>query len=184
MVQPRRFSLAVIAIAATLAVAPTGCGDSATGGLHDDGSGFEARVDVRSGPSGENPSGTAWMDGLGDFAPRWDVNVTCLSVTGKTAVIGFSGDVNEIYGWGERYPVAGLIRIVDGGGPNSSQDSLEWADVRGPLDGDRIPGPTACSEYPSTFPGRHGPGVNQQGDLVVTDLQPTPTSKAVQGGLR
>jgi hypothetical protein len=151
-------------------------GDSVTGTLLDP-AGQRAVVDAHSGPFGENPTGTAGLGSSGIFAPVWELDVTCLSVTGNTAVVGFSGTVATIFGFGEVRPTAGLIRIVDGGGPASRQDTLEFVSVEGAIDGPPIPGPTSCATYPAGFPLRHGPIVNGEGDLVVTDAQPLPTSK-------
>jgi hypothetical protein len=149
-----------------------------------DASGLAGRVDARSGASGEMPSGTA-LFGYPDssLAPRYDLDVTCLSVSGKTAVVGFTGTLSTYYDWGEQYPTAGLIRAVDGGGSGSELDSLEFASVDGPQDGAPIPGPTTCSSYPGSYPQRHGPIVNHEGDLVINDGPPVPTSKAqCEGG--
>jgi hypothetical protein len=167
---------AVLALpGAASAQAPTG--DSVVGTLLA-ASGEAALIDAHSGPSGENPSGTARF-GTPDstFAPLWELDVTCLSVDGHTALIGFSGTVATIFGFGELYPTAGLIRVVDGGGPASGKDSVEFVSVEGPIDGPTIPGPTTCSAYPGAFPLRHGPITNSQRDLQVTDVQPFPTTK-------
>jgi hypothetical protein len=152
-------------------------GDSVVGTLLD-ASGPAALIDAHSGPSGEDPTGTARF-GIPEstFAPLWELDVTCLSVESHTALIGFSGTVATIFEFGEVYPTAGVIRVVDGGGPASGLDSVEFASVEGPIDGPAIPGPTTCSAYPGAFPLRHGPITNSQRDLVVTDVQPFPTSK-------
>jgi hypothetical protein len=104
--------------------------------------------------------------------------VTCLSASGHTAIVGFTGWHSTYYGWGETYPTAGLIRAVDGGGAGSKLDSLEFASTTGPQDGAPIPGPTTCSSYPGPYSEPHGPIVNNQGDLVVTDGPPLPESNA------
>jgi hypothetical protein len=180
--------LVVSGAVAIVAGALTGCslpGDSVSGGMLAS-AGWSAHVDARSGPAGENPTGTAWIDGGSSLAPRWDVEVTCLHVSGKTAIVGFTGTHSTYVGWGERYPSAGLIRIVDGGGVASRLDSLEFASIEGEQDGPPIPGPATCSEYPGPFGPSRAPGVNQDGDLKVTDAKPLPTSKqqCANGGWR
>jgi hypothetical protein len=109
------------------------------------------------------------------LGPDWHVSVSCLAVSGNSAVIGFSG---ARYFMGELSPVAGLIRVVDGGGPGSGLDSFEWADTTGPPGGPAIPGPTDCSSYPSHFVPSMVLAFNRTGgNLVVADAQPVPTSK-------
>jgi hypothetical protein len=172
--------LAALALGPVLAFA--GCRDTVTGTVQD-ASGLAGRVEAQSGPSGGNPSGTA-LFGSPDssLAPRWDLKVTCLSASGHTAIVGFTGTLSTFIGFGETYPTAGLIRAVDGGATGSGLDSLEFASTEGPQDGAPIPGPTTCSSYPGPYPGQHGPIVNNEGDLVVTDGAPPPTSK--EGRLR
>jgi hypothetical protein len=153
----------------SFAQAPTG--DSAIGTLID-ASGPAARVDATSGAAGENASGTARFGyAQGSLTPLWELDVTCLSVTGHTAVIGFTGTYTTYFTTGEVHPTAGLIRAVDGGGPASGQDTAEFASVEGAIGGPPIPGPTTCSSYPGGYPLLHGPIVNSEGDLVVTDAQ-------------
>jgi hypothetical protein len=161
--------------AASFAQAPTG--DSAVGTLIDP-TGLAGRIDATSGASGENASGTARFGHVeASLTPLWELRVTCLAVTGRTAVIGFTGTYATYFGWGETYPTAGLIRAVDGGGPGSRQDTAEFASVTGEMDGPPIPGPTNCSSYPGGYPGPRAPIVNSEGDLVVTDTQALPRSK-------
>jgi hypothetical protein len=162
--------------AASSAQAPAG--DSVTGELFDQ---FETGVsvfpplDVRSGPAGENPTGTAAWHVGGGLGPTWNVDATCLAVDGKTAVFGFSGTLFEI---GPRLPVAGLARVTDGGGPASGLDSFEWAQVTGTEGGPPIPGPTDCSSYPAGFQPQGPTAFNRTaGDIVITDTPAAPTSK-------
>jgi hypothetical protein len=154
--------------------AQTPAGDSVVGTLNDSATGVRhVDLNARSDPSGGQPTGTALWHLGGGLGPDWNAVVTCLSVSGNTAIVGFSGTFRLA---GLTSPTAGLIRVVDGGGPNSRQDTFEWADVVGPVDGAPIPGPTDCSVYPSTFrPGAQG--VNEGGDLVVTDTANLPTTK-------
>jgi hypothetical protein len=136
-----------------------------------------ADVNVRSGASGENPSGSATWASRVD---RWTASeISCLAVNGRTAVIGFSGELIDIFfeDNDEVIPIRGLLRIVDGGGPNSARDSFEWALLTQALAEPPLPGPTDCSSYPSIFGPTHGPVLNRQGDVVVTDAQPLPSTK-------
>jgi hypothetical protein len=137
--------------------------------------------DAHSAPSGENPSGTATWHAGGGEGPTWNVQITCLHVTGRTAVAGFSGTVSFFL---TVDPVAGLFRVVDGGGPGSSQDTFEWAQTEGPDRGAAIPGPTSCASYPASFtPSIVGVTHNVSGDLVVADGAPPVTrAQCRQGG--
>jgi hypothetical protein len=71
------------------------------------------------------------------------------------------------------------MRVVDGGGPASGQDSFEWAETLGPVDGAPIAGATDCSSYPASFPPSGGPAFNRtSGNIVVSDASPPlPTIK-------
>jgi hypothetical protein len=170
--------VAVLLAGVPQAAAQAPVGDSVTGDLFDQ---FETGVqvfdfDARSGPAGENPTGLASWHVGGGLGPSWSASVSCLAVSGTTAVIGFSG---TLYFMGELSPDAGLIRVVDGGGPQSGQDSFEWAETTGVPGGPVIPGPTECSSYPAGFP----PSVSATafnrtgGNLIVSDATTAPTSK-------
>jgi hypothetical protein len=121
-----------LALGSSPAPAQTPVGDSAVGRIVELGEPpariAGAEIDVHSGPSGESPTGTAsWgAGGAGDFSTA--SVITCLAVTDRTAVVGFSG-TNTFFS--SEIPIAGLLRVVDGGGPNSSQDTFEWADIHG-----------------------------------------------------
>jgi hypothetical protein len=173
--------LLITGVAQAAAQAPVG--DSVTGDLSDPGDPFindlglwVHALDARSGTAGENPTGAiSWeIPSVKDIG--WFTDVTCLAADGNTAVIGFSGTATFA---GFRGPVAGLVRVVDGGGPASGQDSFEWAEVGGPF-GDidsPIPGPTDCSSYPGTYQP-HDIGFSRaSGDIVVTDTPVRPTAK-------
>ena len=135
-------------------------------------------VDARSGPSGEDPAGTLTLDervvgaGIHD-----ETQVTCLSVADHVAIIGVTGTrrVTLIVGTFS-VSVAGLIRVTDGGGPDSGLDTFEFDLEQGPLvppPPPPLPGPTDCSAFPAGLPLFH----NEQGDLVVTDTRALHISK-------
>ena len=70
--------------------------------------------------------------------------------------------------------IAGLIRITDGGA--SGPDTIEFDIEQGPFfpqPPEPLPGPTDCSEFPAGLPVN----VAAEGDLVVHDAPPLPTSK-------
>jgi hypothetical protein len=99
---------------------------------------------------------------LGDQGP-----VSCLAVSGNTAIIGFRGAPNG----------STLVRVLDGGSA-PGQDSFA-AVTRYSLDPVVLP-PPDCSSFPplGDFPGQFsGSGVNASGDIIVHDAQPLPTSK-------
>ena len=160
-----------------VALGATGCRDVVKGAVFS-ASGEAGGVNAISGPSGENPTGFAQFGSPDQtFAPFWDLKVTCLSATGHTAIIGFTGTLTT-YDVEGTFPTAGLIRAIDGGGPDSGLDSLEFATITGPKDGAPIPGPTTCSSYPGSYNQPHGPIVNNEDDLVVSDGPPLPESAA------
>jgi hypothetical protein len=178
----RRLLSLAVAVVVVLACLPAAghaqapAGDSVTGEFTDLLTGLRSLgVEAHSGPSGEQPSGTvSWHFG-GGLGPTWSGRVTCLSVAGKTAIIGFSG--TERF-FGEEAPSAGLVRIFDGGGTDSRQDTFEWAATGGEPGGPDIPGPTTCAVYPAAFtPAFEGVSVNEFGDVIVTDSRTFPTSK-------
>jgi hypothetical protein len=167
---------------APMAQAQVPAGDSVVGEVGHFGE-FLFGIDAHSGPYGENPTGTASWHVAGGLGPTTEVTVTCLAVTGKTAVVGYTGTQY----WWYTYPVAGLIRTVDGGGRDTGQDSVEIRGLQGPDSGAPIPGPTDCSSYPSTFPpegkGPPGPRVMPDGDIVITDAPP-PAKASFAGSKR
>src|SRR5215211_2784551 len=108
----RYVGVVVVAAVTWLGLAPstpaqTPQGDSVTGTLFDQ---IETGtsvfgMDAHSGASGENPSGTAdWHVGGGN-GRSWTVSITCLSVTGNMAILGFTGTTRFL---GMETPVAGL----------------------------------------------------------------------------
>ncbi len=140
----------MIALAASASLAA--CRDAVTG---EGGNGFNptiVRIEASSGVSGANPSGTVSFHFGGGNGPDWHGDVSCLSVRGDSAIIGFGeGDFHDL---SETYWVTGLVRIVDNGpGPG---DTFEYVELQtgepgprpGPPPGDPLPGPTDCSTFP------------------------------------
>jgi hypothetical protein len=121
--------------------------------------------DARSGPSGENPTGHMTNHIGGGSAPTFSGDVTCLAVTGNTAVIGAFGVLD--YGFAQP-EIAEWTRVVDGGGPGSRRDTIQNVDLF-----DSTP-PTDCSR-PPVFPSEVF--VVAGGDIVVHDAPPLPTTK-------
>jgi hypothetical protein len=143
---------------------------------------LQLTVDVESGSAGENPAGSVTWSQLGltpGGSPSLTAEATCLSVSGDVAIIGVTGTlVNPALEFGT--PIAGLIRVVDGGGPNSAADRFQFAFQTGTPGGPPLPGPSSCSTFPGTFPtdsAAFPAFVNEVGDVVVTDTQPFPTTK-------
>ena len=138
-------------------------------------------ADARSGPSGENPSGTmTWDQNIFGLFFHNATGVTCLSVKGNVAIVGVSGTRRAAAAGGLSLEawLAGRIRITDGGA--SGPDTMEFDLQQGPFDTfppgpppPSLPGPTDCSAFPAGLPAYVAPG----GELVVTDAPPLPTSK-------
>jgi hypothetical protein len=131
-------------------------------------------ADVHGGPTGRDPIGTVtWTDRIAGDALHTDAHVTCLSVTGRVAIIGVAGTSTSAR-FGYSLPIAGLLRITDGGGPASGLDTFERA-IEGPIP--PLPPPAAPTDC-STFPAGAVAFRNEQGDIVVADAPALPTSKA------
>jgi hypothetical protein len=173
---------AIALFTAALAVlAWSGCDSVVTRGWQTFDGSTLLSIDARSGPSGEQPSGTLGWHVGGGLGPTWLGSVSCLAVSANTAVIGFSGR-HSFGGTTVNAPIAGLVRVADLGGPSSALDTFEWAvGSPGPNNGPPIPGPTDCSTYPGGFTPPSFPplpAVNDFGDVIVTDLSPPlPVSK-------
>src|SRR5690349_17040201 len=91
-------------------IPPDGCLSTPPGTF---GTYLRVAADARSGPSGENPTGTVTLDEryLGGFAHS-ATTVSCLSVTGNVAIIGVSGTSTVTISAGTfNLPISGLIRI-------------------------------------------------------------------------
>jgi len=131
-------------------------------------------ADAHSDPGGRNPSGTmTWTDRIAGDSLRTDAFVTCLSVTGRVAIIGVAGTTTSAR-FSYSLPIAGLLRITDGGGPASSLDTFERA-IQSPIP--PLPPPSAPTDC-SSFPAGTAVFYNEQGDLVVHDSPPLPATKA------
>jgi hypothetical protein len=146
-----------------LVVAPNASGaaqmDTVTANV---GSGIVAiNVSAQSGTSGENPSGQVLWHAGGGLAPTLSGPVTCLNVTGNTAVINFQA---TIFFRGIPSPAGiGTLELVANGGPG--RDTFGFS-VEGRA-------PTDCS--PLTDPVSAGTIV--AGSVVIFDAPDLPTTK-------
>jgi hypothetical protein len=139
-------------------------------------------VNVQSGPGGENPTGTVAVGSLG-LTPGGSVTVvaeaTCMSVSGRVATIGVTGTWRQ-GGLGLDLWLAGLVRVVDAGGPGSGADTFEFAYRTTDIFEPPLPGPTTCSTFPAAFgrdPFFFPDFTNEAGDVVVTETPSIPTTK-------
>ena len=165
--------------AATSSLAATPQQDSVVGTIGVSFGGLSFTVDARSGPSGEAPTGTV-TNGFftGTQSDRFQsTSISCLAVTGNTAVIGALG-VRRLLGPGPTGPVVtvittGLIAtITDNGDPTP------------PPPGEPFPftPDTVTYSYVTTpncaAPPADSINIGGHGGLVVVDAQPPlPTSK-------
>jgi hypothetical protein len=108
-------------------------------------------LEATSGPSGESPSGDVRYSVFGGVIQQGGP-VTCLAVSGTTAILTFS---DEVGGFGST-----KIQVVDG-----QPDSFDLLSLFG--------SPTDCS--PSSPSGLGG--TVSGGDITVVDAPPLPTSK-------
>jgi hypothetical protein len=127
--------------------------------ITDDFSASAIDVDASSGPSGEDPQGTASFTLLlGSY--HFSGTVSCLKVTGNVAVLEINGT----------FPVPGLlsliIRLTDNGG--NGQDRFEWYPV--------LPEIGQDLDCETGAPGWFGGPLI--GRAVVSDAQLGPASKA------
>jgi hypothetical protein len=152
-------------VAALAASASLGaCRDAVTGeGGNANFSPTVVTLEASSGVSGANPTGTVRRIHFGGSGgPDWHGEVSCLSVRGNTAIVGFGGgsftEFSPHEGLIRTYWVTGLVRIVDNGpGPG---DTFEFVELQTgepenhppPPTGDPLPGPTECSTFPPDQP--------------------------------
>ena len=145
---------------------------------------YAVSMDASSGVLGENPTGIVSWHAGGGLGPTWFGDVSCLSVSGNTAVIGF-GDGYFDYVFSQIYWIAGLIRVADNG--PGLDDTFEWVELQTEpgLVGDPLPGPADCSSFP---PGAQIFPLSQNsplapGDITVVDAQaPTTGDQCRNGG--
>jgi Ca2+-binding RTX toxin-like protein len=121
-------------------------------------------LEASSGTAGQNPTGHIVAHVGGGLGPDFSLDASCLSVSGNTAIIGFSGTESD---YSHTSSVAGLIKVIDGGAAGSGLDTFEWAYNEGTL------GPTSCSAFPGPFTLRGGSDP-QYTDITVVPLG-TPT---------
>ncbi len=139
-------------------------------------------VDVESGAAGENPAGTVFLGSLGETpggSASVNADATCLSVSGRVAIIGVTGTRSQTGGLFD-VPLAGLIRVGDAGGPGSGADTFQFAYRTGDPFDPPLPGPTTCTTFPGTFPRDSfffPDFTNESGDAVVIDTRPLPATK-------
>jgi hypothetical protein len=137
-------------------------------------------ANARSGPAGEDPDGTmTWGEPFAGGFSNSETEVSCLSIADHVAIIGVQGrtTITVIFG-GVTVSAAGLIRVTDGGGPASGLDTFEFDVQQNPPTFPPLPplpAPTDCSSFPSGKPVF----TNEEGDLVVTDVDPLPTSRGL-----
>jgi hypothetical protein len=157
----RRRSLfaAVVAIGGALALpasvaAQTPTQDSVRATISNNFLGGRVVVSAQSGPSGENPSGT--VEFFGRSGP-----VTCLEVSGNTAYVA---TLNPLFS-------DLTFKFVDGGPPGSGLDRADGFFSN-------LLSSANCAYFPPEQPPRN-PVTNQsvEGDIVVVDATPLPTSK-------
>jgi hypothetical protein len=139
-----------------------------------------------SSPGGGNPVGAV---GVRDTGPtpgstsNVGAAVTCLSVRDRVAIIGVTGSRQRFGSAAPHTQIAGLIRVIDAGGPDSGADTFEFAINEGPRDGPPLPGPASCSSFPGAFPIAAIPEfTNETGNVVVTDATPTTYSQCREAG--
>ena len=124
-----------------------------TGGPASAGHFFILSLDATSGPSGENPSGEADFTVATDTGSVFHIQgpVTCLAVSGNTAVIGVQSQLQPFFG-------VVAVLVVDDQPDIFDSPVIQRA-------------PTDCS--PASFTGFAGPLLS--GDITVFDAQPPPT---------
>lgn len=159
-------------VLAGLAIAPTAFGAkhmpgpvsrldtaTATGAnlVVDDFSSTKIQVDAFSGPSGENPGGSVSFDAGGILPVSGPVS--CLEVSGKTAVMTVQGPFPSAPGF-----LAFIVKVVDNGG--SGLDRFEYW----PVDPE-VPDLNCHTGSPDYFGGL------LIGRALVSDAAAVPTSK-------
>ena len=114
--------------------------------------------DARSGPSGENPSGSvAWVDRVLFMGGP----VTCLNVTGNRATIGFQNQED-----GAPVLNGGFLFVEDNGTPGAGRDNVRATLV-----------PAAPAVCPPNTEVYNAFNLVSSGELAVHDAPALPTSK-------
>jgi hypothetical protein len=116
-----------------------------------------------SGPAGEDPTGYARVDVIVLGAPAFHLEgrITCLSVSGNEAVVGFV--VDPVL---SNYPSAGgMVEMRDNGPPGSDPPDL--------LNAIPVDDPSVCSPLPVPLAIEVA-----EGDVSVIDAPPPPTGKS------
>jgi hypothetical protein len=138
-------------------------------------------ADARSGPNGENPTGTLGWGCLQcpTATPRFPFDVTCLNVVGNKAIIGYLTRRDRLSGG---FLIPGVAVVEDNGPPRQgvlvdrfgfSHDTSHL-----PADGPPITScpPSIAEDVPLSTEHFLQPGP-LFGDFVVTDSHALPTSK-------
>jgi hypothetical protein len=118
-------------------------------------------VQATSGPSGENPNGTMhWQIGPYTTPVSYSYTgiVTCLLVTGRTAIVGSVGQRKA--STGETTPSTMLVRVIDG---ETAADTYQGMEPQ--------PGSTPPSCEGASFPTDPYPEATWF-EMVVNDAQP------------
>jgi hypothetical protein len=129
-------------------------------------------LEAHSGPSGEDPSGLVDLGFRLHIIPTNFVHVaghvTCLSVSGNDAVVGFEPDPPGAFGF-----TGWMVHVVDNGPPGSDPPDT----VTPVTDGSE---PPSCVLPPSPLLDV------EEGDVTVTDAPALPTSRSecLNGGWR
>ena len=149
-------ALALPSVASAAPPPPTQDSVSFTGGPASAGHFNILSLDATSGPSGENPSGEADFFVFTDTGSVFHIQgpVTCLAVSGKSAVINVQSQAQPFFG-------IVTVLVVD--------DQPDFFDS--PVIGRA---PTDCSA--ASFTGFGGPFLGG-GDITVVDAHPLPTNK-------
>ena len=108
-------------------------------------------LDATSGPAGEHPTGQVRFE-IFDGAAAFAGPVTCLAVSGHTAIINFQDQISPL----------GNVKVLAVDGQPDSFDLLGFGQA-----------PTDCSPLPPPSVG----GPLSEGDITIIDAPPLPTSK-------
>ena len=163
-------------------------------------------LDIRSGPSGEDFSGTGFFNPCaGAITTRGCLiagGPTCLHVTGNKAIVGYYGGAYVSDPWGINHRGRGFLEVIDNGPPAAvpqdtvriSYQPVEWP-IGQPAPPEDAPFTTCPADLPPstgsffwalTGPIQPAPPANDgtfgswsgsPQDFTVIDAQPQPTTK-------